>query len=198
MKELDALFGLAVQPQNVFQSSLSPSQSHFLLSGTLVTLPQPSMKTFNISGSGVKIDVAAIEWPANATFLALKGRSGGCTLVCSTTDSKLEGAETSEIRIGCEPDQVIGTSSAVSRNDIIRMRTHEPCLSCAAQQHTLPHFSHYLSSSSLLYPFLLPRRSMLILAGDLTQWHLPVGMKGLNLQQTEVTGKAHMSKGHFS
>jgi hypothetical protein len=31
---------------------------------------------------------------------------------------------------------------------------------------------------------------MLFLAGDLTQWHLPVGMKDLILWGTEVTGKA--------
>ena len=30
---------------------------------------------------------------------------------------------------------------------------------------------------------------MLFLAGDLTQWHLPVGMKDLNLSYTRVTGK---------
>ena len=29
---------------------------------------------------------------------------------------------------------------------------------------------------------------MLFLAGDLTQWHLPVGMKDLRLGFTEVTG----------
>ncbi len=39
-----------------------------------------------------------------------------------------------------------------------------------------------------LSSFLLPRRSMLFLTGDLTQWHLPVGMKDLNLRKTEVTG----------
>ena len=31
---------------------------------------------------------------------------------------------------------------------------------------------------------------MLFLAGDLTQWHLPVGMKDLDLTATKVTGKA--------
>jgi hypothetical protein len=31
---------------------------------------------------------------------------------------------------------------------------------------------------------------MLFLAGDITQWHLPVGMKDLNLRDTKVTGKA--------
>jgi hypothetical protein len=29
---------------------------------------------------------------------------------------------------------------------------------------------------------------MLFLAGDLTQWHLPVGMKDLDLGFTKVTG----------
>ena len=29
-----------------------------------------------------------------------------------------------------------------------------------------------------------------LLAGDITQWHLPVGMEDLNLSLTEVTGKA--------
>ena len=45
---------------------------------------------------------------------------------------------------------------------------------------------HFLILSS----FLLPRRSMLFLAGDLTQWHLPVGMQDLLLGGTAVTGKA--------
>ena len=31
---------------------------------------------------------------------------------------------------------------------------------------------------------------MLFLAGDITQWHLPVGMKDLDLWNTGVTGKA--------
>ena len=66
----------------------------------------PSMKTFNIKDTGVKIDVAAIEWPANATALVVD-RDG---LVCRTTDpdESKEGAETSEIRIECYADQVIG------------------------------------------------------------------------------------------
>ena len=38
--------------------------------------------------------------------------------------------------------------------------------------------------------FLLPRCSMLFLAGDLAQMNLPVGMKDLNLRYTKVTGKA--------
>ena len=70
------------------------------------------MKEFNITNTGVKIDVAAIEWPANATALVYDGRADA--LVCRTTDpdESKEGAETSEIRIKCGRDQVIGTSSA--------------------------------------------------------------------------------------
>ena len=81
-------------------------------------MPPPSVKEFNITNTGVKIDVAAIEWPANTTALL---HDGGA-LVCRTTDpdESKEGVETSEIRIKCEGDQVIGTSSAVSRNDIVR------------------------------------------------------------------------------
>ena len=40
------------------------------------------------------------------------------------------------------------------------------------------------------YTFDLPRRAVFFLAGDLTQWHLPVGMKDLILGGTKVTGKA--------
>ena len=71
-----------------------------------MTLP-PSMKEFNIMSTGVKIDVAAIEWPANATALAHEGGA----LVCRTTDpdESKDGATTSEIRIKCERGQVIGT-----------------------------------------------------------------------------------------
>ena len=46
---------------------------------------------------------------------------------------------------------------------------------------------HFLFSSSS------PTRTsslLLFLAGDLTQWHLPVGMKDLDLSYTKVTGKA--------
>ena len=82
----------------------------FVFTGTLVTMPSSSMKEFNITNTGVEIDVAAIEWPANATALVHDGRA----LVCRTTDpdESKEGAETSEIRIKCGRDQVIGTSSA--------------------------------------------------------------------------------------
>ena len=74
-------------------------------------MPPPSMKEFNITNTGVKIDVAAIEWPANATALL---HDGVFSLVCRTTDldESKEGAETSEIRFKCKGDQVIGTSSA--------------------------------------------------------------------------------------
>ena len=79
-------------------------------------MPPPSMKTFNIKDTGVKIDVAAIEWPANATALVYDS-SFSSALVCRTTDpdESKEGAETSEIRIVCERDQLIGTSSAYWR-----------------------------------------------------------------------------------
>jgi hypothetical protein len=74
------------------------------------------MKEFNIKDTGVKVDVAAIEWPANATALVYdeKGKYGSGALVCRTTDpdESKEGAETSEIRITCWRSQVIGTSSA--------------------------------------------------------------------------------------
>ena len=74
------------------------------------------MKTFDVKSTNVKIDVAAIEWPANATALVVEHRA----LVCRTTDpdESKEGVTTSEIRIGCERSQVIGTSSAMSRNYI--------------------------------------------------------------------------------
>ena len=55
-------------------------------------------------------------------------------------------------------------------------------------QHVL--HSSFLFSSSSSSLLLVPRRSMLFLAGDLTQWHLPVGMKDLDLRYTKVTGKA--------
>jgi hypothetical protein len=40
------------------------------------------MKTFDITGTGVKIDVVAIEWPTDAT--ALVHESGA--FMCRTTD----------------------------------------------------------------------------------------------------------------
>ena len=90
----------------------------FSFSGTLVTLP-PSMKEFNIfTSTDVQINVAAIEWPANATALVYDdapyrgGYQGEGALVCRTTDpdESKEGAETSEIRITCKRGQVVGTS----------------------------------------------------------------------------------------
>ena len=73
-------------------------------------MPPPSMKEYNITDTGVKIDVAAIKWPANATALVYEDSA----LVCRTTDpdESKEGAETSEILIKCGRGQVIGTSSA--------------------------------------------------------------------------------------
>ena len=56
--------------------------------------------------------------------------------------------------------------------------------------HTLPHSSHY--HSPRVFAFLLPRRSMLSLAGDLAQLHLPVGLKEVDLYGTDVTGKANV------
>ena len=93
-------------------------------------MPPPSMKEINITRTRVEIDVAAIEWPANATALLYDSNKGA--LVCRTTDpdESKEGAETSEIRIKCSRNQVIGTSSAVSRNDQIQINDDEsPCLS---------------------------------------------------------------------
>ena len=92
------------------------------------------MKEFNITDTGVKIDVAAIEWPANATALEYKdGKYGdGGALVCRTADldESKDGAETSETRIKCTPDQLIGTSSVMARND--QILTHEPYKSCGS------------------------------------------------------------------
>jgi hypothetical protein len=82
----------------------------YLFSGTLVKMPPPSMKTFDVTSTKVKIDVAAIEWPANPTALVFKHGA----LACRTTDpdESKKGAETSEIRITCDGQQVIGTTSA--------------------------------------------------------------------------------------
>ena len=80
-----------------------------------MTLPPPSMKEFDIRDTGVKINVAAIEWPANVTSLVYDSSDRySPALVCRITDpdESKECAETSKIRIICNPDQVIGTSSA--------------------------------------------------------------------------------------
>ena len=111
-----------------------------------MTLP-PSMKEFNITATGVKIDVAAIEWPANATALVYDGYPN-IALVCRTTDpdESKKGAETSEIRIRCRTGQVIGTLGLRRwRNDIIRrhMWTNELFLRLSR--------TRFLISS--LYPF---------------------------------------------
>ena len=69
------------------------------------------MKEFTISGTGVKIDMARIKLPANATALVYNDGA----LVCHTSvqgESK-DGAEASEIRIVCNATQVKGTSSAL-------------------------------------------------------------------------------------
>ena len=49
---------------------------------------------------------------------------------------------------------------------------------------------HVLRSSFSFFLFSSTLSLMLFLAGDLTQWHLPVGMKDLDLEWTKVTGKA--------
>ena len=60
----------------------------------------------------------------------------------------------------------------------------------------LPEYRYYgpslTFSFSPLSSFLLPLYSILFLAGDLAQLHLPVGMQDLNLSFTEVTGKAQL------
>ena len=108
---LNYLIRFEIQPQYLLHSSLF-SFFLFPFTGTLVTMPPASMKNFNIESTGVKIDVAAIEWPANATALV----SEGGAMVCRTADpdESKEGAEASEIRFKCGQNQaqVIGTSSA--------------------------------------------------------------------------------------
>ena len=53
--------------------------------------------------------------------------------------------------------------------------------------------SSFLTFFFLLLLLLVPRRSMLFLAGDLTQWHLPVGMKDLDLGGCRaLTGTARL------
>jgi hypothetical protein len=75
------------------------------------------MKELNIEKTGMKIDVAAIEWPANATMLEFEAQG----LVCRTTDTDeyKEGEfphhhvyTYSQMTIKCGWRQVIGTSSA--------------------------------------------------------------------------------------
>ena len=51
----------------------------------------------------------------------------------------------------------------------------------------LPHFILLL-----FFSFLMPRRSILFLAGDLAQLKLPVGMKNLILDGCDLTGKAQL------
>ena len=64
----------------------------------------PSIKEFNITSTDVQIDLAAIEWPANATELVYN--DGRNTLVCR---SQMLGGGAA-IRIKCGRNQVIGTS----------------------------------------------------------------------------------------
>ena len=45
------------------------------------------------------------------------------------------------------------------------------------------------------FAFLLPRRAVFFLTGDIAQWHLPVGMKDLNLGATKVAGKSQLIRG---
>ena len=78
------------------------------------------MKELNIEKTGMKIDVAAIEWPANATMLEFEAQG----LVCRTTDTDeyKEGEFPHQVyickrthhqmTIKCGWRQVIGTSSA--------------------------------------------------------------------------------------
>jgi hypothetical protein len=140
------------------------------LTGTLVTLPPSSMKMFDVTGTGVKIDVVAIEWPANATALVHDGRA----LVCRTTDpdESKEGAETSEIRIKGERGQVIGDLTQwhlpVSMKDL-------NLLACRALTGDIAQLNLPVGMQSVDF------RSCHGITGDLTQWHLPVGMKDLNL-----------------
>ena len=107
------------------------------------------MKEFDINDTGVKIDVVAIGWPANATALVYEGTDQ--TLVCRTTDQdeSKDSATTSEIRITCKTGQVIGTSLTVSRNDPIRMRSHETFLFAF-------HFAFLFSSFCYFSPSFLP------------------------------------------
>ena len=113
-------------------------------------MPPPSMKKLNIKGTRVTIDVAAIEWPANATALVYEGG----TLVCRFTDpdESKEGAETGEFRIVCRQGQVIGTSSAVLRNEYTYEDECTVSGLCGQQPRTLPHPSVY-PFSPLRFPF---------------------------------------------
>ena len=103
------------------------------LSGTLMAMPPPSVQELNILYTGVKIDVAAIEWPATTTELWYVNDGWEC--YTTDPDNSKEGAATREIRIECNGSQVIGTSSAVSRNDIMILRgTHEILASVLVQR----------------------------------------------------------------
>ena len=64
------------------------------LTGTLVAMPPPSIKDFNIKKTGVKIDVTVIELPANTTALV---HTGGA-LVCRAPKTAVK----------CNENQLIG------------------------------------------------------------------------------------------
>ena len=72
------------------------------------------MEEFIISGTGVKFDVDAIKWPANASALVRSAYDRYSlyedALVCCilVSNKSKAGMETSEIRIKCSRSQVIG------------------------------------------------------------------------------------------
>jgi hypothetical protein len=104
----DAFIHCSVSMPYLIEVDLSENRS---LKGTLVTLPPPRMKTFNIADTAVKIDVAAIEWPANATAIVYGPSSWSGLgyeegLVCRITDHDKHKA--GEIRFKCNQDQVFG------------------------------------------------------------------------------------------
>ena len=166
------------------------------LVGTLVTLPPPSMKTFNIRSTGMKIDVVAIEWPewANATALV----HDDSELVCRTTDQdeSKEGAESIKTRIGCESEQVIGDIGKLVLPGGMQEVNFAGCRGLTGNigQLHLPVGTkdlNFLGCEKLtgdLAQLQLPVGMQDLnlggcraLTGDLTQLHLPVGMKDLNL-----------------
>ena len=148
------------------------------LTGTLVTLPPPSIKTFDVRGSGVKIDVAAIEWPANATALVCEDDA----LVCRTTDpdESKEGAETSEIRILCQSDQVIGDIDKLMLPEGMQKLVFAGCGKLAGDVGKL-----VLPVGMQTVDF----RNCKGLAGEIAHLNLPVGMQTVNVEGCEgLTG----------
>ena len=70
------------------------------------------------------------------------------------------------------------------------MKKLDALFGLAVQPHALLHF---LTFPSFAFFLRLPRRAILLVAGDLTQWHLSVGMKDLNLAGcNELTGTARL------